>query len=748
MKRKMQLIAALLLGGLSSYAQQSGHQCGTDAYNAEIKARIPESRAQEAAFNTFWEQFKQTDTYKRATSSAYKKAAAPKYIIPVVVHVFTNNKNELSNISDAQIQSEIDFLNKSFRNLNADSVNRRVGVMNGLPYDFKVLAGDAEIEFRLARKDPNGNCTNGIVRVATPFDKKGNDNLKRTSVWDAQRYLNMWVVENIDRSPGLALGGYAQFPYNTGGPWSAQSDGIMIRSDAFGQIGTATPNPTQETNKTTVTHELGHWLGLYHPFQGSTEDSCGLVGDGVDDTPPTYFKPSKDEPLRNRCNVVNFNSCASDKANGLPYDVPDMMENFMDYFNGPCASNMFTLQQVARIHYCIETYRSKLVSPENMIFTGVLDPVSACAPTPAIEVNFNGALTFERKVCVGASVNFTDLSYNGQVTSYSWNFGEGATPQTSTVANPVGVTYTTPGYKTITLTVSNAAGSNTKVFTNFLFVTQSIALNYQAFSPDVPLIDDNWEMRDDEFGKWEQVTTGVYSGSKAIKLAGNNMNMYAREYALVSPAYDFSSAAAPYFKFMYAFAQNVISEDAGSADIMHVQFSTNCGLSWRDVITPLTGVAFNTIGKNLSSSIDFVPVNQNQWKEVVVSSDDIPKTANVRFRILFESQSGNNLYIDQFQFGQKTGVSELTAKDIHLNVFPNPFDNSAKITYNLPASAYTSVEVYDVVGKKVANVFSGKQQEGAQEVVFDRNTYAVGSGLYFVKIKVEDAVITQKILVN
>lgn len=748
MKRTIRLGVALLFSSIGAFAQQPILQCGTDQYNNELKARYPELQKQEEAFKTYWEQFKQTDTYKRAISPSAKKAAAPKYIIPVVVHVFANNKNEPSNISDAQIQSEIDFLNKSFRNLNADSVNRRVGVMNGLPYDYKVLAGDAEIEFRLARKDPNGNCTNGIVRVATPFDKKGNDNLKKNSVWDAQRYLNMWVVEKIDRGPGIALAGYAQMPFSTGGPWSAMSDGVMILSVEFGQIGTATPNPSEESNKTTVTHELGHWLGLYHPFQGSDGDSCGLAGDGIEDTPPTYFKPTPDEPLRKKCNVVNFNSCATDKVNGVPYDRPDMMENFMDYFTGPCAANMFTLQQIARMHYCLENYRSKLVSQENLVFTGVLNAASTCAPIPAFGLNINGALMFNRQVCVGTPVSFTDLSYNGQATSYSWDFGDGASPQTSTASNPSGVTYSTAGYKNITLTVSNGSGSNTKVFNQAILVTQSSSLNYHAFNPDYPVLDDGWVMNDDEFGKWELVTMGVYSGAKAIKLAGNNMNMYAKEYSVVSPPYDFSAASAPYFKFMYAFAQNKISPEFSSEDVLHVQYSVNCGLSWKEMISPLVGEALSTINAPLSSSIDFVPVNQSQWKEITVPTNDIPRTANVRFRLLFESQAGNNLFIDHFQFGQKTGLSELTANDIKLNVYPNPLSTSTKITYTLPASAQATIEVFDVVGKKVADVYAGKQQEGAQEIIFDRNAYGIGSGLYFVKIKVENSVITQKILIH
>lgn len=744
MIKRILLGAGIVFSTIGVKAQQAVHQCGTDQYHKEMMAQNPELKAQETAFRAYWEQFKQSDTYKRAITPTAKKASAPKYIIPVVVHVFASSKNAQNNISDAQIQSEIDFLNKSFRNLNADSVNRRTGVMNGVPYDYKAIAGDAEIEFRLARKDPNGNCTNGIVRVASSFDDKGNDNLKKTSVWDTKRYFNMWVVRSIDRGPGVAVAGYAQFPFFAGGSWSNLTDGVMVIHNEFGNIGTSQPGQTP--NVTTTTHEAGHWLGLYHPFQDS--DSCGVINDGVDDTPPTYFVASTTEPLRNRCNITNYNSCATDKLNGINNDRPDMMENFMDYFIGSCASNMFTLQQIARMHYCIETYRSKLVSTENLEFTGVLNTATPCAPVPAFNIAISGNPTFERQACVGTAFSFTDLSYNGTPTSYAWDFGDGATPQTSTVANPTNVVYATPGYKTITLTVSNANGSNTKTFTNFVLINQASALNYQAFRPDYPVAADGWDLRGDDIGNtWTLSDIGVYNGYKSLRLSGSNSGMYGKEYAVITPGFDFTGASAPYFKFMYAFAQNV-SGTTNTNDALSVQYSINCGLTWNNLRAPVSGASLATISTPLASSVDFVPVNVSQWKEVSVLSSSIPKVSNVRFRILFESQSGNNLYLDDFQFGLKSGLNELTSSDINLNVYPNPFSASTKITYSLPAAAQTTIEVYDIVGKKVADLFNGKQTEGAQEVVFDRSAHGLNNGLYFVKIKVEGSVITQKVMVN
>lgn len=774
MIKRILLAAGVLFGTIGAYAQHT-KTCGTDHHYEEQKALNPELKAAEAQAKATWNAYKQSGEYKAALSKTHKKSGAPKYIIPVVVHVFYGSSGSSDNISDAQIQSEIDFLNKSFRNLNADSVNRRVGDVDGVPYDFKQTAGDAEIEFRLARKDPNGNCTNGIVRVQTPQFADGNDNLKKTSVWDTKRYFNMWVVNTINRGPGLAVAGYAQFPFFAGGAWSALTDGVMVINKQFGMIGTATPNPNDPNNtpfQTTTTHEAGHWLGLFHPFQA--QDSCEYENDGVDDTPPTYFAPSTNEPLRNRCNIPTFNTCSNDKylitvydtvvqritrdsitfdstvyvpRDSLrPWDRPDMQENFMDYFTGNCASNMFTKQQIARMHLCIELYRNQMVSQANLQATGVLDPVSPCAAVPAFGVTVNNVTTYERQACVGSTIGFADLSYNGTAgTAFEWDFGDGANPRTSLAKNPTGITYTTPGSKTITMKVTNAAGSSTRVFENALTISSFSTINYAAYMPDYPMVSDGWALNGNSIRQWEEVSNGVFSGMKGLRLRGNNNSMTGTPYSIVSPSFDFTNSTTPYVKFNYAFAPNTVSGNV-SSDQMVVQYSTNCGLSWTNLRT-ISGSTLQTVVSPLSQLVDFIPVNETHWKEALITNA-IPKQANVRFRINFSNEGGNNLYLDNFSFGQKVGMEDLKASDINLSVYPNPFSTSTQITYNLPAAAQTTVEVYDIVGKKVASLFDGKQTEGAQQITFDRTAFGLTNGMYFVKIKVGESIITQKVLVN
>lgn len=235
--------------------------------------------------------------------------------IPVVVHVVWNTSAE--NISDAQIQSQIDVMNADFRKLNAD--------VNNTPSAFAGLAADANIEFCLASVDPSGNATSGITRTQTSTTAFGtNDQVKSSSTggvnaWPRDQYLNIWVC---DISGGIL--GYAQFP---GG--SASTDGVVIDYQYFGTIGTA----TAPFNKgRTATHEVGHWLNLYHIWG---DDGTGCSGsDQVSDTPnaggPNYGCPSFP------------NITCSNGPNG------DMFMNYMDYTDDACMY-MFSSGQATRM---------------------------------------------------------------------------------------------------------------------------------------------------------------------------------------------------------------------------------------------------------------------------------------------------------------------------------------------------------------------------------------------------------------
>jgi hypothetical protein len=249
--------------------------------------------------------------------------------IPVVVHVVYGNVIE--NISDAQVQSQIDVLNLDYTAANADKGN--------VPKVWSNLPADAQIKFALATLDPDGNKSTGITRSqAGPQFFTTDDTVKSKATggadpWPSDRFLNIWVC-NL----GGGLLGYAQFP---GGP--AATDGVVILYTAFGTTGTATA--PFHLGRTT-THEVGHWLNLIHIW-GDRLDCSGT--DLVDDTPPQQA-PNYNKP------TFPHISC-NNGPNG------DMFMNYMDYVDDD-SMVMFTPGQVARIGATLDGPRASLVGNE------------------------------------------------------------------------------------------------------------------------------------------------------------------------------------------------------------------------------------------------------------------------------------------------------------------------------------------------------------------------------------------------
>lgn len=732
--KKLITTVFLLSVTLLTFAQQQ-NACGTDEHYREQLKNNPELQAKAEAFNAQYREFLKTwdsEAYKVYGGNAKKKAGAKIYTIPVVVHVIHQFGSE--NISDAQVQSEIDFLNKSFMYANNDTGDIR-------PI-FKAVAASANMQFRLARKDPHGNCTNGIVHYYSPLTANGNDDLKRKSVWDTKRYFNMWVVSQINKGGGVGVAGYAQFPFGSGG--GAATDGIMVINDEFGNVGTSHAGQTK--NVTTATHEAGHYFGLYHPFQG---DSCDINGDGVDDTPPTYFTATTTEPLRNRCNVPNYNSCSTDNP-----DLPDMYEAFMDYFIGSCASKMFTIQQVARMHFCLENYRQDLWSDSNLVLTGVLNAPTACGAVPSFVAN-------SMVTCANNTITFKNNSYNfsdNLTPTYSWTF-PGGNPATSTSASP-SVTYASTGTYDVTLSATVNGITTDTTYRNYISILPVKSSNAPAaYSADW---DDanNWKEKGWTFVNetvnqnmaWQRLPI-PFSGSNSMVLPPNLSN-YGFKFSLVSPSFDLSGGSNPYFKFAYSFVPGSVSawSITQSSDQLKVYMSNDCGKTWTIKLilsgTNLATVA-NLILPTLTST--FVPSDVSKWKKAEIKGTSIitGNLSNVMFKIEFLYKGGSRFYLDEVMAGTSSGVSSnLMEEQLNLNVYPNPFNGQATASYNLMESDNIKVELMDLTGKRIAVLNDGLQKAGTHELQINRQELGLSNGMYILQVSSDQFKASKKLIVE
>jgi inosine/xanthosine triphosphate pyrophosphatase family protein/PKD repeat protein len=374
---------------------QSSLDCATDGMHEALSLRDPKYRFGQAYLEAAW---------SKAARRGFRQKMAPPYEIPVVFHIVHQNGAE--NISDGDIIRSLDFLNQSFA--NQGYYDQGVGV-------------DTEIQFCLARRTPDNLPTNGINRIVSPLtnvEATAEDrNLKDLSRWNPREYVNIWVVREIC---GLGLGcgvaGYAYYPGAHGG----NVDGIVVEARWL---------TTNEARATVLTHEMGHYLGLRHTFDGGcTNDDCTLDGDRVCDTPPDNSKAAVP------CGGT-ANTCTTDTNSGFATDQNDMFNNYMDYGNWSCY-NTLTAGQRDRMYFFLEGRRKSLLDSP-----GCLDP----CPAP-ITASFTGG---DVTIDIGTTITFTNTSTNGDNVVWRLDSTDIST------ANTVSQTFNSVGIYTISLTVSS-----------------------------------------------------------------------------------------------------------------------------------------------------------------------------------------------------------------------------------------------------------------------------------------------------
>lgn len=405
----------LAVAGNSSFAQQkfkplpdsvrkplgssTAHACSNDMLLFSLR-KDPSYKSREEAMN-------------RAILAASRSLSGDTIILPVVVHIIDQNPGS---ITDQDVIDGIAALNDAYSKTGAFASSPGV---------------DTKIRFCLSQKDPDGGNTTGITRTESFFsDDLNMDNedsrLKDLVQWDPVRFINIWLVKNIhgesyaDYICGnwyrLGVGGYATMPPN-GGP----GDGIVVAG----------------LGATLLAHEMGHYLGLYHTFQGGCANiNCLTDGDMICDTPPdNSVRPSLS------CGIPE-NSCRTDTlsshSNGsFLTDVPDQIANFMDYGNGSCSVE-FTQGQADRMRAAVMTQRAGLLQDE-------------CS-RPCIENIIAG---FTRDVAypvTGNLINFTNTSTGAS--NYEWSV-DGTTVATTT---DFSYAFNSTGKTKITLKAFNTPG--------------------------------------------------------------------------------------------------------------------------------------------------------------------------------------------------------------------------------------------------------------------------------------------------
>ncbi len=382
--------------------------------------------------------------------------------IPVIVHVVHNNEAVNSpvattgnNINSAQIQDQITILNRDFNGINPDT--------SLIPAVFKPLLGKFQFNFCLAVVNPTGGvlAEPGIDRVnrvskgwnAFPYTMAYTDGtVKPNSIWDPNRYLNMWTVP---LSGGIL--GYATFPNpGTSGllglnpPYgSTTTDGLVMPPQYFGSVGTAAPSVPYNLGRTVV-HEIGHWVGLRHIWGDGT---CAT--DYCNDTPPAQTSNGGCPTHPYKLGVCGGNTTG------------EMTMNYMDYTNDACMY-MFTADQKNRAQLIMthSPMRASLLTSTVCNLPTVVNDlaiINVISPTYSQVINCISTLSPSIRVTNLGSNVVTSAVYNYSVTgkptqTFTWT-GSLAPGATATVNLPPVVNITN-GAKNFTVNLSSVNGGS------------------------------------------------------------------------------------------------------------------------------------------------------------------------------------------------------------------------------------------------------------------------------------------------
>ncbi len=704
--------------------------------------------------------------------------------ITIPVHVIVVYSTSAQNISDVQIQSQIDVLNLDYRKLNND--------WTLTPSEFYNLVTDAEIEFTLQ----------GIERHSDSKTQWGTNDLVKSTYppYSPNTHLNMWVC-NI----GGGLLGYAQFP---GGDPS--TDGVVIGPNYFGSKDYDNGSfylsaPFDEGR--TATHEVGHWLNLRHIWG---DGPCGSI-DYVDDTPDA-------DAANYGCPTHPHNTCSSN----------DMFMNYMDYVDDACMY-MFSNGQKSRMRAIFEPGgpRESFINggaitcsvtscdgnvslsltldnyPAETSWTltdsqgTVIDQGSGYSSSGATitknwtlssgQYTFNIYDSYGDGICCsygsgsysitdgcstvlksggnfgsGESITFcvpessgtntppvaqangpysadegTAISFSssgstdsdGSIVGYSWEFGDGTT---STLENP-SHTYNSAGTYTATLTVTDNGGATDSDIAEVTITSTGGSTGSILTFDDFEAGWGNWSDGGKDCSYYSS-STRAYSGSKAIDIQDNSGT--SSSFYLTNPI-DVNSPG--YTNIQVEFYFYPYSMENG--EDFWVQYYN--GSAWQTVSSFVSGTDFN-------NSTFYVATVQ-----ILEANYTFPSNMSIRF-MCDASSNSDDVYIDDITISASTGSAKMTGTKTvkalnslrtdfqeiseDLSIFPNPARN--EFTIKVAADDNTRAEIYNYSGSLVRSIAITEEETTV-------NISELSRGIYLIKVNIdEEEFVVQKLIVE
>lgn len=642
----------------------------------------------------------------------------PRVTIPVVVHIVLPNPEQVTN---TQILAQLESLNLDYIAQNTD--------ISKVPASWQSIIGNAEVQFCLAVRSPDGDPSSGIIRTVTSRNSfsisSAAKDVKHTSTggsnaWDPTRYLNIWVCNLSDNYLGVAT--------PPGDIYPADEDGVVVHYRAFGNTGTAA---TPFNLGRTLTHEVGHFFGLRHIW---ADDSGGCAeDDGVDDTPKqgdqTYGCPSF--PTTDNCQPA---------APGI------MFMNYMDYVNDACMY-LFTTGQTDRMRNALDAQRASLMTSDGCTpvdlklsdagITEIQQPqgylcVAGQAPVVTLKNRGTDELT---SVTVHYSIN------DGTPISQNWSGSLASQEQTSIILSGFNANEGNFMLKAYTALPNGNADEKPENDTSTVSFSYRAPVNFpfqETFEGSVfPPLGFSITNPDRSF-TWEQANVGSRgsNSSALVRNLGYAVNNQVDD--LLGPVVDATSADSVFLFFDVAAAVSMDPEFQGNPwDTLEVLLTTDCGQTF--IHTGYKKWNKTLITKSTRVIDEFVP-NSNEWR--TDSIDLTPFIYHQQFRVVFRNTSNyeNNVYLDHINIVKKDVNQSLREKGIL--IWPNSFTRQFYIEFSSWPDDLQGITVYDAAGRLVY-----QQQpvtRAGNRMTIDLVNEA--NGVYFVKLFYRQQVRTYKIV--
>jgi len=684
--------------------------------------------------------------------------------IPVVFHVIY--KTAAQNISDAQCIAQLNQLNLDYARMNSDAGNT--------PSAFAGAAANTQVQFCLAQRDPSGNATTGIVHKLTNTTSwTTNDNVKKSAnggdnPWDATKYLNIWSC-NL----GSGLLGYAQFP---GG--STSTDGVVVLYSSVGSMathGTAAPYDLGRT----ATHEVGHWLNLYHIWgdDGSSCSGSDNCGDTPNQSSENYGCPA----------FPHTDACSS--GNGV------MFMNYMDYTDDACM-NMFTAGQAARMQALFVSGGSRFSIVSSL----------GCVPPSGGTCNVATGLSTTSITSSSATLNWSAVS---GATSYNVQYrivGAGSWTSTTSSTNSKAISGLTASsnYEWQVQTVCSSGSSAFTGSSNFTTsapscntpagisagsLTNTSALISWAAATGAVSYNLNWKLG--SAGSYTTIT-GITSTSYSLTgLTACTAYNYQVQTVCSAGSSSFSTAASftttgcavsyctskgtnTTYEYINKVLLGSISNTSGnnSGYGNYTALSTNLAGGTSNTITLTPGFTGSSYREYWKVYIDynkngvFTDAGENvattNSTAAVSASFTVPTTAlngSTRMRVQMQYNASPSSSCATYTYGEVedytvniTGnaqrpmqVESASGTFDQMNLFPNPTDAIVNISFNASAKGMASVRIVDMIGKVLVSE-KVIVSEGSNKLSYDLARYS--KGIYFVELSDESSRSVQRLMLD